>query len=412
MADEVSIVRDGDMLCATVPLPAVSADEAMSAWLDPVKVEQWWGGKLLVEPSIGGAYRLRFDNLDQTMNGEIRRITRFLLRFSWSWEHEPDAPDRVVTVRTVADADGSVMVVTHGPYTSKEQDEFEEHRTGWAMFLPQLVRVVSGLSVVARRLGSFLRLLVAGALGYGAWLLLYLGAHDASLVTWGCEYDGCANSDLPGTTDFAAVAGWAGAVVAGLAGGVAARVFRHATPGMVLALIGAGTATGLRDSIVDLGVPAETLHGWLLAADITTAVGAVAALVGAVRAIRRTGVLNRLRGRAAVPGRVHHWVPGTGRTGTGIVSFLDRSGQRHDVAGRFALRHPDRPVTVYHDPAAPGDADRLRLGIPRESDKARLRADLMAALQEAVPVAEDPAPVAADPVGSPEDRDRPSIESG
>ncbi|MGH8880221.1 MAG: SRPBCC family protein, partial [Stackebrandtia sp.] len=102
MVADVSIVRDGDMLCASVSIPDVTASRALRAWLDPDELKRWWGGDLTIEPEVGGAYEVYFDAADVTMIGRIRNLSKLgTLRFTWSWLHEFDQPQRVVTVRVM-----------------------------------------------------------------------------------------------------------------------------------------------------------------------------------------------------------------------------------------------------------------------------------------------------------------------
>jgi uncharacterized protein YndB with AHSA1/START domain len=70
-----------------------------------------------------------------------------LLTFTWAWDHEPDAPARLVSVRFTPDATGgTLLTVTHAPYTTTadEQEARQGHLDGWLHFLARLQSRVAG----------------------------------------------------------------------------------------------------------------------------------------------------------------------------------------------------------------------------------------------------------------------------
>lgn len=120
----------------------MTPDEAYTHWTDPQRLARWWAPAAQIEPVAGGAYRFSWPQQDWHLSGrvlEARPGQR--LRLTWRWEHEPDRPERVVTVDfESAGGAGSRLTVTHGTYSASEPDraERQEHLEGWLHFLARL----------------------------------------------------------------------------------------------------------------------------------------------------------------------------------------------------------------------------------------------------------------------------------
>ena len=80
--------------------------------------------------------------MEWTLRG---RYTEFMpaqrLGFTWYWDHEPDTPERQVSVIfEPLGATGTRITVKHGIYTASasDQDERRGHVEGWLYFLGRL----------------------------------------------------------------------------------------------------------------------------------------------------------------------------------------------------------------------------------------------------------------------------------
>lgn len=124
--------------------------EALLRWFTtPDLLARWMGDEHEIDLVPGGRYTIRYIAADRMMEGAIIVARPTELVFSWAFTHEPDAPARVVMVRTLSAADGahSTIVIVHGPYRGetshtetddREREEREGHLEGWQFFLLRL----------------------------------------------------------------------------------------------------------------------------------------------------------------------------------------------------------------------------------------------------------------------------------
>lgn len=109
------------------------------------KLSQWWSDSGEIDLKVGGAYRLRWEQMDWTLQGVYKVIEPAkMLAFSWNWLHEPDLPERDVTFVFSSSVDDTTVIVTHGFYTEspRDQEDRESHIQGWLHFLAQLDKVI------------------------------------------------------------------------------------------------------------------------------------------------------------------------------------------------------------------------------------------------------------------------------
>jgi uncharacterized protein YndB with AHSA1/START domain len=114
-------------------------------WVQPDLLAKWWPPEAHIEP--GGSYRMMWPAMGWTLRGTFMAFERGKkLIFTWKWDHEPDLPERTVTV-TFAPLDGiTVISVEHGTYTDSEVDQKDRqsHIDGWNHFLEQLQQRING----------------------------------------------------------------------------------------------------------------------------------------------------------------------------------------------------------------------------------------------------------------------------
>lgn len=227
------------------------------------------------------------------------------------------------------------------------------------------------------------RFVLATGCGWLSWVTIYVGTHEASLVDWYCDSQGCSTNDLRAP---ALVLG----AIAGIGFMVTASVFLgRGAFGAAATMMGMAAATGWSDAIADFGVAAGSLQGWIVAAHVVASVGAVLFGLGAVSSIRRSGLVYRFTGRKATVGRAHSREAGSNGVSAGVVSFIDETGHRHDVAVRIGSESLRRPVTVFYDPSRASDSNLIRVGLPRLPASSSARDADMARLRELLPLPED-----------------------
>lgn len=116
-------------------------------WVQPDLLVKWWPHEANTEPKSGGSYLLEWP---RTIHPRRLRGTYTAfepghkLAFTWKWDHEPDLPERLVTV-TFAPLDGiTIVTVEHGTYSDSEADQTDRqgHIDGWNYFLGKLQETV------------------------------------------------------------------------------------------------------------------------------------------------------------------------------------------------------------------------------------------------------------------------------
>lgn len=120
----------------------VAAERLFGYWVTPALLTRWWPQVAEVEPQVGGAYAFSWPGAGWLLRG---RYTAFEpgreLGFSWSWEHEPEAPVTEVGVSfEEMEGGGTVLTLTHGPYdgSAGSMEMRAGHLEGWTHFLGRL----------------------------------------------------------------------------------------------------------------------------------------------------------------------------------------------------------------------------------------------------------------------------------
>lgn len=141
----VDVVMDNTAwLVVETHVPGLSPEETLQWFTDAVKLNQWWGEEALIEPRPGGMYEVHWPSMGLTMRGVVALCTKDTLIYSWTWDHEPDQPARMVIVHGEPDGAGTILTITQGPYRPSspslpgEDEDRASHRDGWLHFLPKL----------------------------------------------------------------------------------------------------------------------------------------------------------------------------------------------------------------------------------------------------------------------------------
>ncbi|MBR7837203.1 SRPBCC domain-containing protein [Actinospica durhamensis] len=144
----LTITREGAGLTARLALPGRTAQDALGAFTEPESLRKWWPGELTADLRRGGAYRVHFAPLGQTMTGVVEAyVPDERLVFTWGWAHELELAGRYQVAVSVHDQpDGTVLELQHGPRPGAEltprEGEVEGHLEGWEYFLPRLALAV------------------------------------------------------------------------------------------------------------------------------------------------------------------------------------------------------------------------------------------------------------------------------
>jgi uncharacterized protein YndB with AHSA1/START domain len=123
-------------------------DAVFAAFVDPAKIERWWGpdeGPVLlaeVDPRLGGRFHVRFRTEDGGEHGSTGTFEEFdpphRLAMSWTWDSEPGVVSRVeVDVRALDG--GSELTFTHARLA--DDAARRSHEDGWNGALDKLERM-------------------------------------------------------------------------------------------------------------------------------------------------------------------------------------------------------------------------------------------------------------------------------
>lgn len=114
-------------------------EDVYANFIDADGICAWWPSEAEVDPVVGGRLIARWPSMGWTMRGRYTDLVQNrVIGFTWSWDHEPDTPERNVRVRIEAVEAGTRLTLTHGDYGSEDADERKGHLEGWLHFLPQL----------------------------------------------------------------------------------------------------------------------------------------------------------------------------------------------------------------------------------------------------------------------------------
>lgn len=127
-------------------IPA-SAAELYDAWTDPARLRDWFAPnegvptEATIDLRIGGAYRLELGGA--TVTGSYTEIVPGeRLAFTWSWAHEPELPDMLVTVDFEPKGEGTLLRVVHERFATVE--DRDNHGWSWTQNLGRLERLFAG----------------------------------------------------------------------------------------------------------------------------------------------------------------------------------------------------------------------------------------------------------------------------
>lgn len=123
----------------------VSPADVFGAFTDADLITRWWPEVAAIDARVGGSLELGWPGMDLTLRGRYVDLAPHTgLRFTWKWDHEPDTPERVVTVGLGGEEGGTRIRLDHGDYGPGDEEERAGHLAGWQHFLPLIPGAVRG----------------------------------------------------------------------------------------------------------------------------------------------------------------------------------------------------------------------------------------------------------------------------
>jgi uncharacterized protein YndB with AHSA1/START domain len=124
---------------------AARPETVFSYFTDPARYAQWMGGGAVLDPAPGGVYQVSMRDGVQAAGEFVEVEPPRRLVFTWGWTHRyAVAPGSTRVVVTFHEEDGGTRVVLRH-YDLPTDEQRDQHRTGWAMYLDRLaVRAAGG----------------------------------------------------------------------------------------------------------------------------------------------------------------------------------------------------------------------------------------------------------------------------
>ncbi|CAG7652496.1 SRPBCC domain-containing protein [Paenibacillus allorhizosphaerae] len=110
---------------------------------DPDKLVRWMGRHVLLDPSIGGKYRIDVNGSDIAM-GEYKEIVpNEKIVMTWGWEKSKLVPPGSSTVefRLTPKDNGTLLKLTHYDLPASE---VASHVQGWTHYMPRIQSIAQG----------------------------------------------------------------------------------------------------------------------------------------------------------------------------------------------------------------------------------------------------------------------------
>ncbi|WP_373230893.1 SRPBCC family protein [Cohnella sp.] len=114
-----------------------------SFFTDPDKLVRWMGRHVLLEPSIGGKYRIDVNGSDIAM-GEYKEIVpNEKIVMTWGWEKSKLVPPGSSTIefKLTPKDNGTLLMLTHYDLT---ESEVSSHQQGWTHYMARLQSLAQG----------------------------------------------------------------------------------------------------------------------------------------------------------------------------------------------------------------------------------------------------------------------------
>lgn len=108
-----------------------------SFFTDAERLVRWMGRHVLLEPNIGGKFRIDINGSDIAM-GELREIIPYeKVVMSWGWEKSKLVPpgSSTVTFMLTPQESGTLLTLIHAGLPASE---IESHVKGWTHYMPRI----------------------------------------------------------------------------------------------------------------------------------------------------------------------------------------------------------------------------------------------------------------------------------
>jgi uncharacterized protein YndB with AHSA1/START domain len=112
-------------------------DTLFSFFTDPEKMVRWMGRQILLEPKIGGKYRIDVNGSDIAMGEYLELIPNEKIVMTWGWEKSKIVPpgSSKVEFKLTPQDNGTLLTLTH---YDLPVEEIASHQQGWTHYMSRL----------------------------------------------------------------------------------------------------------------------------------------------------------------------------------------------------------------------------------------------------------------------------------
>jgi uncharacterized protein YndB with AHSA1/START domain len=114
-----------------------------SFFTDPEKMVRWMGRHILLEPRIGGSYRIDINGQDIAKGEYLEIVPYEKIVMSWGWENLEILPPGFSTLefRLIPKDSGTLLVLTH---YNLPVEKVQSHLEGWTHYMKRLQTITEG----------------------------------------------------------------------------------------------------------------------------------------------------------------------------------------------------------------------------------------------------------------------------
>jgi len=114
-----------------------------SFFTDPEKMVRWMGRHIMLEPRVGGKYRIDVNGHDIAKGEYLEIVPYEKIVMSWGWEKSEILPPGSSTLefRLIPNDTGTLLVLTH---YDLPKEKIQSHLEGWKHYMPRLQSIAEG----------------------------------------------------------------------------------------------------------------------------------------------------------------------------------------------------------------------------------------------------------------------------
>ncbi len=115
-----------------------------SFFIDPEKMVRWMGSSVLLEPSIGGKYRIDVNGHDIAMGEYVEIVPYEKVVMTWGWDNLKILPPGSSTLefRLTPKDNGTLLLLTHYDLPA---EKVQSHIEGWNHYMTRLQTLAEGI---------------------------------------------------------------------------------------------------------------------------------------------------------------------------------------------------------------------------------------------------------------------------